>query len=157
MNEIATMVPGFDAALRGKVATLEAFTNLEHTLRNARFSPKTRARIGLVVAQQVGCDYCIWTMERVAQHAGLTGEDLVFARMGTAMNRREAAVARLAFQLLATPEPRDASSDVSNPFSAAEVAEIRGHVAHAVLTCYVLQSIAPRCGVAAMARREASK
>jgi AhpD family alkylhydroperoxidase len=158
MNEIATLIPGFEAALKGKAATLEAFADLDDALKSARFSPRTRARIGLVVAQQIGCDYCIWAMELMAQRVGLNGEDLVFARMGTAFNAREAAVARLAFRLLASPEPFKGEPAAYGPFTAEEVSEIRGHVAHAVLTCYVLQSIAPRSGAGlTIVRREESK
>jgi hypothetical protein len=156
MNEIARLVPGFDAALRGKAATLAAFSELERALHSSRLSPRTQARIALAVAQQVDDEYCIWAMERMAEATGLSGEDLVFARMGSAIDRWEAAVLRLAGRLLASPQPIESSSIDCGPFSPEQVMEIRGHVARAVLTCYVLQSIAPRAGTP-VAPREPSK
>jgi hypothetical protein len=117
-----------------------------------------RAQIGLAVAQQIRCDYCQWVMGRLASKAGLCGEDQVFASAGTAIDRREAAMLRLAQRMVAggillkkvDVEPRDVGV-----LREAEVAEVAAHVAFTILTCYVLQGIAPMRGKSAPTRRAA--
>ena len=151
MNGIATLVPGFDAAVRGRPEAAEALRTLDASLENACLSRATQARIGLAVAQVLGVDYAIWAMERLAQRCGLSGEDLVLARMGLALDPRERAVTRMVRCML-VDGLRDERTPAGHALTNADVSEIRGHVARAVLTCFLLQDIAPRVGV-----REASR
>src|SRR3954468_9781213 len=101
MKGIDTLVPGFAAALESIPGTQHAHRRLEKALEGGVFTPRMRAQIGLAVAQQVRCDYCQWVMGRLAAQAGLTGEDILFAGAGTAIQRREAAMLRLARRLVA--------------------------------------------------------
>lgn len=156
MKDIDTLVPGFTAALERLPGSSEAFGNLERSLEKGSLSMRNKAEIGLLVAQRVRCDYCIWVMSRLAERRGLSGEDVLFAGLGIARGRRSAATLRLVQKMI--EGPRIATTIECDPadsrmFSDAELAEIVAEVALAVLTCSVLQSIAPR--VPATQRREA--
>ena len=156
MRDIDSLVPGFAAALERLPGSSEAYGNLMRSLDKGSLSMRNKAEIGLLVAQRVRCDYCIWVMSRLAERRGLSGEDVLFAGLGIARGRRSAAVLRLAHKMIEGPkiattiecDPAD-----SRMFSDGELAEIVAEVALAVLTCSVLQSIAPR--VPATQRREA--
>lgn len=156
MRDIESLVPGFAAALERLPGSAEAYGNLTRSLEKGGLSMRNKAEIGLLVAQRVRCDYCIWVMSRLAERRGLSGEDVLFAGMGIARGRRSAAVLRLAHKMI--EGPRIATTIECDPadsrmFSDAELAEIVAEVALAVLTCSVLQSIAPR--LPATQRREA--
>jgi hypothetical protein len=158
MNGIDTLVPGFATALESIPGTLHAHRRLEQALEGGSFSARMRAQIGLAVAQQIRCDYCQWVYQCVASRSGLSGEDMVFASAGSAIERREAAMLRLARRMVAggillkkvDVEPRD-----NGVLREAEVAEVAAHVAFTILTCYVLQGIAPTRGKPAPSRRAA--
>ena len=158
MKGIDTLVPGFDTALESIPGTLNAHRRLEKALEGGVFTPRMRAQIGLVVAQQIRCDYCQWVFACIAGKAGLTGEDIVFACAGTAIERREAAMLRLARRMVAGGillKKVDLDARDVGVLRDSEVAEVAAHVAFTILTCYVLQGIAPTRGKSAPTRRAA--
>jgi len=157
MNDLDTLVPGFAAALERVPGTLHAHRRLEKALEVGNLSARHRALIGVAVAHQMRCDYCAWIYTRIAADRGLSGEDILLASAGAALDRREAAIMRLAQRMVAGGillkriecDPRDLGV-----LADSEVAEIAAHVALAILTCYVLQGLAPSsCGRAAQSRR----
>lgn len=159
MKDLNTMVPGFAAALESVPGTLHAHRRLEKALEAGNLSPRHRAQIGVVVAYQVHCDYCAWIYSRIAADRGLTSEEILFASAGAALDRRETAMVRLAQRMVAGGillkrvdcDPRDVGL-----LAESEMAEIAAHVALAILTCYVLQGLAPSSrGRATQSRRAA--
>ena len=118
-------------------------------------SLRSRLEIGLIVANRARCDYCRWVMERVAANEGMREEDIFFAGLGISRGRREAAIAKLAL-LMVAGMPLDPSAATNAPqarmFTQTELAEIIAQVALSVLTCTVLQSVAPQT---VTARKEA--
>ena len=146
MIAIDKLVPGFNTALESVPGTLHAHKRLEKALEGGVFTARLRALIGLAVAAQIRCDYCQWVYSRLADQAGLSGEDTVFATVGTSIDRREAAILRLSQRMVAggillkkvDVEPRDVGV-----LRDSEVAEVAAHVAFTILTCYVLQGLAP--------------
>ena len=159
MKDINTLVPGFAAALESVPGTLLAHRRLEKALEAGNLSPRNRAQIGLVVSHAVHCDYCSWIYSRVAADRGLTGEDMLLASAGAALDRRESALLRLAQRMVAGGillkrvdcDPRDVGI-----LGESEMAEVAAHVALAILTCYVLQGLAPSArGRAPQTRRAA--
>jgi alkylhydroperoxidase family enzyme len=146
MIAIDKLVPGFATALESVPGTLHAHQRLEKALDGGVFTARVRALIGLAVASQIRCDYCQWVYGRIGANAGLTGEDSLFAGAGTSIDRREAAILRLAQRMVAggillkkvDVEPRD-----TGILRDSEVAEVAAHVAFTILTCYVIQGIAP--------------
>jgi AhpD family alkylhydroperoxidase len=146
MNEIDAIVPGFTSALQSGPVTLAAHLKLTRALEECQLSSRTRARIGLAIAQQLRCDYCIWVHSLLAEAAGLGSEDIFFARAGTALDPREAAIVKLACRVVAGGvfQNRIECDAASARFiGKAEVADVVTQVAYAVVNCYVLQSLAP--------------
>ena len=155
MKEIDSLVPGFDEALARLPGTLGAYADLANSLDRGTLSARSRAEIGLIVAARVRCEYSIWVMQRLAAKQGMNEEDIFFASMGISRGRREAAIARLARLMVSgaeMEEKRLSQHPDARFFNQAELAEIIAQVAMAVLTCTVLQGIAPR---PVTARREA--
>lgn len=158
MKDVNTLVPGFAKALEQIPGTLEAYRQLSKTLEQGTLPARLRAQIGVVVAQEIRCDYCIWVQGRLAAQAGVNGEDVFLAQIGTARNRRESLVLRLSRRMVATGQFRDKvelDACEARVFSEIEIAEIVAQVAFAVLTCYVLQTIAPRRSVSTPQIRKA--
>lgn len=156
MKEIFPLVPGFSVALARLPDTLGAYADLVSSLERGTLSQRSRLEISLIVANRVRCDYCRWVMERLAANEGMREEDIFFAGLGISRGRREAAIARLA-QLMVAGSPLDPTAAARAPqarmFTQTELAEIVAQVALSVLTCTVLQSVAPQT---VAARREAS-
>lgn len=158
MKDINTLVPGFATALASVPGTHHAHQRLEKALEGGSFSQRLRAQIGLVVAHQIRCDYCIWIYSRIASDRGLTGEEQVFASIASSLDRREAAILRLAQRMVAGGillkrvdcDPRDVGF-----LSESEIAEVAAHVAFSILTCYVVQGLAPSARKAPQTRRAA--
>ena len=155
MKEIVSLVPGFSVALAHLPGTLGAYADLVASLEHGTLSQRSRIEIALIVANRVRCDYCRWVMERVAANHGMRQEDIFFAGLGVSRGRREAAIAKIA-QTMISGTPLDPSAAASAPqarmFTPTELAEIVAQVALSVLTCTVLQSVAPQ---PVTARREA--
>lgn len=147
MKEIVSLVPGFSVALARLPGTLGAYADLVASLERGTLSKRSRLEIGLIVANRVRCDYCRWVMERIASNEGMREEDIFFAGMGISRGRREAAIAKLA-QTMVAGTPLDPSAAANAPqarmFTQTELAEIVAQVALSVLTCTVLQSVAPQ-------------
>ena len=159
MNEIDALVPGFANALQQVPGTAQAYQRLNRALDSSMLTPRSRAQISLAVANQVGCDYCIWVATRLAETHGLSGEDILFAGAGTALEPREAALVRLAHRMVANGvllkllkcDAVDAAL-----VGDGDVAEVAAHVALCILTFYVLQDIAPQTGRAVTQSRRAA-
>ena len=139
-------IPGFTKALQASPAALEARSKLMNTITNGTFTPRMRAIVALVVSQESRSDYATWAQTCVARRAGLTGEDIVFAGAATALDGREAAVARLASIIARTgcfdpDEVRRLSRDPR--LQPADVVEIVANSALAVLDNYLIQGLAP--------------
>ena len=152
MNEIDALVPGFAAALERVPGTAHAYQRLGAALARSPLSVRNRAMIAVAVAHQVRCDYCAWVAMRAGERQGLSAEEMFFASAGTSLLPREAALVRIATRMVANGvllkqvqcEPHEAAI-----VAEADMIEIAAYVAFCVLTCYVLQEIAPKAGTAA--------
>ena len=149
MKDIQSIVPGFDAALDRASWTRTTHDNLARGLARSVLPLRCRAQIGLLVAQQIRCEYSLWVHGCLAEGLGMTAEDIVLAQMGSARDKHEAAILRIAYRMMSGGELRAAIERHPEAFVGAGetvLTEIAAHVAYAVLSCYVLQSIAPRVG-----------
>jgi alkylhydroperoxidase family enzyme len=139
-------IPGFTQALQASPAATEARSKLLNTISNGRFTPRLRAIVALVVSQESRSDYAVWAQTCVARRAGLTGEDIVFAQGATALDGREAAVAKLAHIIARTGcfDPEEVRRLSRDPrLQASDVVEIVANAALAVLDNYLIQGLAP--------------
>ena len=146
MNDIATLVPDFDSALELLPGMPAAYGKLSRSLEDGSLSRRNEIQIHLVVAGYIRCDYCQWVMSRIADRGGLSAEDIFFASIGTARDRQEAAILNLAHRIVSggvTPDRIRLDQMEARLFGDVDLAEIAAHVALAVLTCSVLQAIAP--------------
>lgn len=139
-------IPGFMPALERSAAALEARNRLTRAIATGLLTRRERALVGLAVAHVSRCDYCIWAQSCVARRAGLTGEDILFAGAGSALDRREAAIVKLSVEIarsgsFAEHEVKQLRHDPV--LSKAEVMEVVSNAAYAVINNYLIQSIDP--------------
>ena len=139
-------IPGFLPALDRSPEAQEARMRLDRTIRNGTLAQRQRAMIALTVAYQSGFDYCVWAQTNIARGAGLSGEEILLAGVGTALDRRDAAVVRLAREIarsgtFSEPEVRKLPQDPI--LTRTEMLEVVANVAAAVIDNYIIQSIAP--------------
>ena len=149
MKDIRSIVPGFDAALDRASWTRSTHDNLERGLARSVLPLRCRAQIGLLVSQQIRCEYSLWVHGCIAESLGMSAEEILLAQMGGARDKHEAAVLRIAYRMMAGGELRAAVERHPEALAGAGetvLTEIAAHVAYSVLSCYVLQSIAPRVG-----------
>jgi AhpD family alkylhydroperoxidase len=144
MTAIESIVPGFVDALGRAPVTLATHRKLAAALRDTPLTERSRALIAVAIAQQLRCEYCIWVHSCLAEAAGVGAEDIFLARTGTALDRDEAALVKMACEVVAGGIFRnrldpEASRRLGGPRATAVVTE----VALAIVNCYVLQSIAP--------------
>jgi hypothetical protein len=139
-------IPGFTKALQSSPAALEARAKLLNTIGNGKFSPRLRAIVALVVTQESRSEYATWAQTCNARRAGLSGEDIVFAGAATALDGREAAVARLAHIIARTGcfDPDEVRRLTRDPrLLPSDIVEIVANSALAVLDNYLIQGLAP--------------
>jgi hypothetical protein len=139
-------IPGFNQALLSSPAALEARSKLLNTITKGRFTPRVRAIVAMVVTQEGRSDYAAWAQSCVARRSGLTGEDVVFAMGATALDGREAAIARLAHIIARTGcfDPNEIRRLSRDPrLQPADVVEVVANSALAVLDNYLIQGLAP--------------
>ena len=149
-------IPGFLPALERSPEAQEARMRLDRTIRSGTLASRARAMIALAVAHQSGFDYCIWAQTCMARAADLTGEEILLAAVGTALDRRNAAIVRLAREIarsgtFAENEVRKLPQDPI--LTRAEMLEVVANVAAAVIDNYIIQSVAPENTHAAHTRR----
>src|SRR3954471_6531883 len=159
MKDVAALVPGFDAALDRASWTRTTHDNLSKVLAKSVLPLRCRVQIALLVAQQIRCDYSSWVQSCVAQSIGMSSEDILFAQAGSARDKHEAAILRIAYRMMSGGELREAIARHPEAFTGtgeSVLTEIAAHVAFAVLTCYVLQSITPRVGTSTPAAGRAA-
>jgi hypothetical protein len=139
-------IPGFTQTLQTSPAALEARSKLTRTIVNGRFSPRQRAIVALVVTQESRSEYAAWAQTCLAQRSGLTGEDIVFAQVASALDARDAAIARLAHIIARTGcfDPDEVRRLSRDPMlCTSDVIEIVANAALAVLDNYLIQGLAP--------------
>lgn len=139
-------IPGFLPALERSPEAQEARMRLDRTIRNGTLTSRQRAMIALAVAHQAGFEYCCWAQANIGHAAGLSGEDLMLASMGTALDRREAAIVRLSREIArsGTFSEQEVRKLPQDPIlTRSEMLEVVANVAAAVIDNYIIQSIAP--------------
>ena len=139
-------IPGVLPALERSPEAQEARMRLDRTIRNGTLSLRQRAMISLAVAHQSGFDYCIWAQTNLARAVGLTGEEILMAGIGAALDRRDGAIVRLAREIarsgcFSEQEVRKLPQDPI--LTRSEMLEVVANVAAAVIDNYIIQSVAP--------------
>jgi hypothetical protein len=139
-------IPGFQQTLQASPAALEARVKLMRTIANGKFTPRLRALVALVVTQESRFDYAIWAQTCVARARRLSGEDIVFASAGTALDAARRPWRALARIIARTGcfDPDEVRTLARDPLlHAPDVLEIVANSALAVLDNYLIQGLAP--------------
>ena len=147
-------IPDFQSVLLRSPAAYQARERLVRTIEVGHLTPRQRARIALIVAQQCGSDYCVWAQTCVARQAGLRWEEIMFSQMGTALGPRDAAIVRFAREIARTGTfcAEEAAALSRDPaLQRTDVEQIVAIAALAILDNYLIVQLAP----AAPAKRAA--
>ncbi len=88
-------VPNLMSTLAVSPVALEAYLQLSGTLSRT-LDAKSRELISLAVAETNGCEYCAAAHSTLGKMVGLTPDDILNARRGTAKNPKHRAVVELA-------------------------------------------------------------
>ncbi|WP_435010207.1 carboxymuconolactone decarboxylase family protein [Tundrisphaera lichenicola] len=133
------IIPNMTRAMANAPAALDGFLQLSGALGKGKLTARIREQIGLAVAQANGCDYCLAAHSAVGRMVGLTDEQIVESRSGSAEDPRAAALIRFAIRVLDTKrsvgdidlkEVRDAGFDDGT------IPEVVANVALHVFTNY---------------------
>lgn len=132
-------LPNLLTTLARAPAALNGYVQLQEALAKGRLSARQREIVALAVGQVNACQYCLSAHTRLGRGAGLSADEVQHARSGQGQNAEDAAIARLAQQLVTTrgalpegalTEARSAGVDDER------VLEVIAHVALNVLTNY---------------------
>jgi uncharacterized peroxidase-related enzyme len=83
-------------------ATLKSFLSFSQALSEGSLPLSLRERIALAVGEATGCDYCVAAHTVMGRKAGLTDQDIVDARRGTAADGKAAVAVDLALKIVKT-------------------------------------------------------
>ena len=133
------IVPNMMKTMARSPALLEGYLAFSGALARGVLAAAVREELALVVSQANGCEYCVSAHTQLAGRAGLSLEQITWAREGVSDDPKTQAVLSLALNIL------DAHGNISDEqledareagLSDAEVAEVVGHVALSTLTNY---------------------
>lgn len=109
------LVPNITRAMANSPAVLEGYLGLNGALGKGSLSAKNREQIALAVGQANQCDYCLAGHSAIGKMVGLTPDQILDSRRGTAIDPKSDAVIRFARKLV----------DERGRVSDADVAEVR--------------------------------
>ena len=109
------LVPNITRAMANSPAALEGYLGLSGALGKGSLSAKNREQIALAVGQANQCDYCLAGHSAIGKMVGLTSDQILDSRRGTAIDPKSDAVIRFARKLV----------DERGRVSDADVAEVR--------------------------------
>ncbi len=109
------LVPNMTRAMANSPSVLEGYLTLSGALAQGVLSAKHREQIALVVGQTNHCDYCVAAHSAIGKMVGLTAEQILDTRRGTAVDPKTDALIRFARELV------DQKGNVSD----ADIADIR--------------------------------
>jgi uncharacterized peroxidase-related enzyme len=98
-------------------ALLEGYLALSRSLKRTKLQRTLSEKISLAVQEWIGCATCLAAHTDAAESLGVSNSDITLARLGTATDRREAALIAFAVQVLAAP------SEISDD----DIAQLRAH------------------------------
>ncbi len=109
------LVPNMTRAMANSPPVLEGYLTLSGALAQGVLSAKHREQIALIVGQTNHCDYCVAAHSAIGKMVGLTAEQILDTRRGTAVDPKTDALIRFARELV------DQKGNVSD----ADIADIR--------------------------------
>jgi uncharacterized peroxidase-related enzyme len=90
------VVPNLTRVLANSPAALQGYLGLSSALGGGALSPKQREQVALAVGEANRCGYCVSAHTFLGDKLGLSADDLLDARRGTASDPKTAALLQLA-------------------------------------------------------------
>ncbi len=133
------LVPNITRAMANSPAVLEGYLGLSGALGKGSLSAKNREQIALAVGQANHCDYCLAAHSAIGKMVGLTPDQILDSRRGTAIDPKADAVIRFARKLV-DDRGRVSDADVAEVRAAGlndgAIAEVVANVALNIFTNY---------------------
>ena len=82
------MVPNMMREMAKAPSVLDAYLQFSGALAHSSLSSKLREQISLAVAEANGCDYCLAAHTAIGSMVGLTSEQILDSRVGTAIDSK---------------------------------------------------------------------
>lgn len=120
-------------------AVLKAFLGFSQSLSEGGLPISLRERIALAIGEATGCDYCVAAHTIMAGKVGLTEEDILDARRGTASDEKAAVALELALKIVKTQgfvDDEDIERARGVGYTDGEICEIVASVALNLFTNY---------------------
>ena len=139
VKEKMGMVPNLISTMANSPAVANAYLSFSGALGTGRLPANVRERIALTTGEANQCNYCLSAHTLLGKGAGLSDDDIVDARQGTAASQQEAAAVQFARALV---ENRGNVSDEElgrvrdAGYTDGEIAEIVANVALNLFTNY---------------------
>ena len=115
VNAKLGLVPNITRAMANSPAVLEGYLSLSGALGKGSLSAKNREQIALAVGQANRCEYCLAAHSAIGKMVGLTPDQILDSRRGTAIDPKSDAVIRFARKVV----------DQRGQVSDTDVAEVR--------------------------------
>lgn len=90
------LVPNMTRAMANSPAVLDGYLSLSGALSKGNLSAKQREQIALAVGEVNGCDYCLAAHSTIGKMVGLTAEQIMDSRRGTAIDPKAEALVKFA-------------------------------------------------------------
>jgi uncharacterized peroxidase-related enzyme len=115
VNRKLGLVPNMTRAMANSPAVLDGYLGLSGALGKGSLSAKNREQIALAVGQVNHCGYCLAAHSTIGKMVGLTPDQILDSRRGTAVDPKSDAVIRFARKVV----------DQRGQVSDADIAEVR--------------------------------
>ena len=132
-------VPNIMRTMAHSPAVLEAYLNFSAALSGSKINPKLREQIALAAAQLSNCQYCASAHTLLGQKAGLSQQEIIQARKGTAADSKTKAALEFTTRMIkehGQAGDEDINELKSAGFSDGEVCEIVANIALNLFTNY---------------------
>ena len=133
------MVPNLISTMAQSPAVANAYLSFSGALSGGNLPSSLREQIALTVGQRNECSYCLSAHTMLGKSAGLSEDDVVVARQGTASDAKSAAALEFAAKLVddrGNVSDEDLTTVRNAGFSDGEIAEIVANVALNLFTNY---------------------
>ena len=133
------IVPNMVSTMAQSPAVASAYVGFSHALSQGSLSTKVRERIALTVAEENSCGYCLAAHTFLGKKAGLSEDEVVGARRGTAEEPKVAAALAFAtkvVELRGQVTDADVAAVRQAGFTEGEIAELIANVVLNIFTNY---------------------
>lgn len=133
------LVPNMTRVMANSAAVLDGYLSLSGALSKGHLRAKEREQIALTVGEVNGCDYCLAAHSTIGKMVGLTAEQIMDSRRGTAVDPKVEALVKFARRVV-DERGRVSDLDLANARVAglddAALAEVVANVALNLFTNY---------------------